>query len=267
MRWYKSARLVRIHTLGLLGIFVLFPVVFVIVNSFETLEIYEEVNILQWIHRYTSLDNYKRLLFHNLEYWAAYWNTLFLTLPTIILALGITSMAAYGLTVLQEKLQGKILMVYAVLSLLPAQVLLVPHLITMLNLHLEGTRWAVILVGAFSPWYVIFLHRLCRGISPEVFEMARVEGADEWTVFFRIALPQMKLGLLIFGVVISADLWGMVEEPLVYIQDPGKYPLSVLFHEMGVAIPYAGVVLFAMPVLVLFLGGIGEIMKGEAKDD
>ena len=93
--------------------------------------------------------------------------------------------------------------------------------------------------------------------------MARVEGASEWTVFRKIALPQMRLGIMVFGIIISADLWGMVEEPLVYIQDPAKYPLSVLFHETGADIPYAGVVIFSLPVVLVFLGGIRKTMKGE----
>lgn len=267
MRWYKSLKGIRIGLLIVLGIFAMLPVFWVLIHSFESMSSYKAVNVLQWIDRYTSLDSYKNVLFHDLEYWAAYWNTLLLTLPTIAIAMVVTAMAAYGLTVIHEKLQGKILIVYAILSLLPAQVLLVPHLILLNTLFLDGTRLAVVLVGAFCPWYVFFLHRLCKGIPMEVFEMARLEGADEWTVFVKIALPQMKLGLLIFGVVISADLWGMVEEPLVHIQDTGKYPLSVLFHEMDITIPYAGVLLFALPILVLFVGGIRETMKGEASDD
>jgi len=185
MRWYRAPKGIRIAALVIFGTFVMIPVLWVLLNSFESKLVYKPVNILQWIDRYTSLDNYKSVLFHNLEYWSAYWNTLILTLPTIVLALGITSMAAYGLTVLHEKLQGKILMLYGILSLLPLQVLLVPHLITVNNLHLNGTRLAVIMIGACSPWYVFFLHRLCRGIPLEVFEMARLEGADEKTVFLK----------------------------------------------------------------------------------
>lgn len=95
--------------------------------------------------------------------------------------------------------------------------------------------------------------------------MARVEGAGEWKIFLKIALPQMRFGIMIFSIIIIADLWGMVEEPLVYIQDISKYPLSVLFHETGTEISYAGIVLFAVPVVALFLKGIRNVMEGEER--
>ena len=47
------------------------------------------------------------------------------------------------------------------------------------------------------------------------------------------------------------------------IQDISKYPLSVLFQEMGTQISYAGVVLFSFPVVVIFLEGIRNVINGE----
>ena len=72
------------------------------------------------------------------EYWAAFWNTIFLTLPTVLLALGIGSLAAYGLRIINKKLSAVLLAVYAILSTLPAQILLVPHLVVLSSLFLQA---------------------------------------------------------------------------------------------------------------------------------
>lgn len=263
MRWYRSSRILQWCIIIVFGIFAVTPLLWIVLRSFENPVLYRVENIFIFVKKYFSLEQYTNVLFHNLEYWAAYWNTIFLTIPTIIAAIGIASMAAYGLAVMKKQFQNRILFVYAILSLLPMQALLVPHLIALSNLHLTGTRFAVILIGSCSPWYVFFLYRLCKRIPAEAIEAARVEGAGEWTIFRKIALPQMRLGIMIFGIIISADLWGMVEEPLVYIQDPAKYPLSVLLHETGMEIPYAGVVIFSFPVVLIFLGGITKTLKGE----
>lgn len=263
MRWYRSSNVLQRVLLVILGAFVACPLLWTVVRSFESSVSYKVENIPTFIGRFLSMKQYVNVLFYDYEYWVSYWNTILLTLPAILLAVGCGSMAAYGLNVVADKLQNRILFVYVLLSLLPAQVLLVPQLITLSNLHLVGTRTAVILISSCSPWYVFFLYRLCKRIPKEVLEMARVEGAGEWCIFRRIALPQMRLGLMIFGIIISADMWAMVEEPVVYIQDSAKYPLVVLFHEMDVAIPYAGVILFALPMVLLFMGGIKESMRGE----
>lgn len=263
MRWYKSPKGLQNLLWILFGCFVIVPVLWVFLRAFESTLPYETTNFFVWLTRYLSLDQYRQVLFWDLEYWVSYWNTIFLTLPTLAAALLLSSMAAFGLTVVGKKLRNGILFLFAMLSLLPSQVLLVPQLILLSGAEMTGTRLGVILVGSFSPWYVFFLHRLCAGVAPETYEAARMEGAGERTIFIRVALPQMKLGILIFAVVISSQLWGMVEEPLVYMQDPMKYPMSVYFHETGLKVPYAGVAVFALPVVLLFAGCVRSVVKGE----
>jgi len=265
MKWYRSSGIIRGSLLFLLGFFVATPLARVVVGSLESPFPYRADNVFALVKRYLSLDQYKNILFHDLEYWAAFWNTILLTLPTVLLAIGIGSLAAYGLRIINKKLSGAILAVYAILSTLPAQVLLVPHLVVLSSLFLTGTRLAVILVGCCSPWYVFFLHRLCVRIPEEELEAARLEGASEREVFTHIILPQMRLGATVFAVVIAADLWGMVEEPLIYIQDAAKYPLSVMFQEMGTSLSFAGVLLFSLPVLVILISGVLDAVRSEER--
>ena len=253
MRWYKSNRVVQVIVLVLMWAGAMLPLIWTLVRSFESETAFRLDNLFLWIAKYCSLDQYKKTMFYDLEYWYSYCNTIWLTVPTVILAVGIDAVAAYGLTVMRGKSQNKLMLVYALLALIPAQVLLVPHLLVLNGLHLTGTRMAVILVGCFSPWYLFFLYRICRRIPDEVFEMARVEGAGEWTIFQKIALPQMLPGLLIFVIIVSADLWGMVEEPLVYIQESSKYPLSIFFKDRETALPFAGIVVLVMPIVLMFV--------------
>lgn len=239
------------------------PLVWTLVRSLESEAFFRLDNLFLSIAKYCSLEQYKQTLFYDLEYWHSYCNTILLTIPTVILAAGIDAVAAYGLTVMQGKIQNKLMLVYALLALIPAQVLLVPHLLVLNGLHLTGTRIAVILVGCFSPWYLFFLYRICRRTPQEVFEMARVEGAGEWTIFGKIALPQMLPGLLVFVIIISADLWGMVEEPLVYIQESSKYPLSVFFKDRETELPFAGIVVLAMPIVLMFIEMLCAVANGQ----
>lgn len=263
MKWYRSPWILRGSLLFLFGMFVVIPLTRVLVGSLESLTPYHTINLFIFVKRYLSLDQYKNILFHDLEYWAAFWNTILLTLPTVLLAIGIGAMTAYGLRIIHKKICSVLLIVYAVLSTLPAQILMVPHLVVLSSLFLTGTRLAVILVGCCSPWYVFFLHQLCVRIPEEELEAARLEGASEREVFSHIVLPQMRLGATVFAIVIAADLWGMVEEPLIYIQDTTKYPISVTFHEMGTSLSFAGVVLFSLPVLVILVNGVLDVVRSE----
>lgn len=263
MKWYRCPKMLQRGALALLGAFVAVPLGWVLLCSFENPVPYVAENFRVFLHRYISLRQYGNVLFHDPEYWASYWNTIWLTIPSLALAVAVASLAAYGLRVMDRRRLNGILSAYGILSLLPMQMLLVPQLIMLSNLHLRGTRLAVVLIGGFAPWYVFFLYRLCRHVPDEVFETAQIEGAGEWTVFRKIALPQMRLGILIFMIIVSADLWGMVEEPLVYIQNVEKYPLSVLFMEERAGGSYAGVVVFSLPVVLLFFDGIHKLLERE----
>lgn len=233
----------------LLGLFVLLPILVVIGNSLTAPD-----TIPGWtgaVERYASLKQYEQVLFHNLEYWAYFWNTVVLTVPTVLLALLVSSLAAYGLMRLSWR--RAILMAYAGLSLLPMQVLLIPNLLALSALQLTGTRMAVILIAGFSPWYVFFLYQVCSQIPQDTFRAARVEGAGELRVYVSVALPQMRSGILMLLVVSSADLWSMIEQPLVFLQDPAKYPMSVMFRELAAGLGDCGAVIFSVPVVILFL--------------
>lgn len=242
------------------------PLIWTLVRSFESGDVCRLDNLLLWISQYGSLEQYKNTLFYDLEYWYSYCNTIMLTIPTMILALGIDAVAAYGLTVMRCGIQNKLILVYALLAMVPAQVLLVPHLIVLNGIHLIGTRMAVILVGCFSPWYLFFLYRICGRIPDEVFEMARVEGAGEWRIFRTIALPQMLPGLLVFVIIVIADLWGMVEEPLVYIQDSSMYPLSIFFQNREDALPFAGIVVLVLPIVLMFIEMLRSVMNHQEEE-
>ena len=116
MKWYRSSGIIRGSLLFLLGLFVATPLVRVLVGSLESPIPYRADNLFAFVKRYLSLDQYKNILFHDLEYWASFWNTLLLTLPTVILAIGIGALAAFGLRIINKKVSGVLLAVYAILS-------------------------------------------------------------------------------------------------------------------------------------------------------
>ena len=87
MKWYRSSGIIRGSLLFLLGVFVATPLVRVVVGSLESPLPYRADNVFAFVKRYLSLDQYKNILFHDLEYWASFWNTILLTLPTVFLAI------------------------------------------------------------------------------------------------------------------------------------------------------------------------------------
>ena len=248
----KGPGLARMAVRLLLGGFVLIPVGAVAALSLRSPVSLKVTDLAGAAEQFLSWGQYRNILFHSPEYWKCFWNTLFLLVPAMALTVLFATLAAYGLSCgRRSRAQTGAVMVYILLSLLPTQILLVPNFVALSAMGLIGSRLSVILVCAFSPYYVYFMFRICRQIPPEIFEAARMEGAGELRIYRSIAIPQMKSGIWLLVLIGSADLWNMVEQPLVFIQTYSKYPLTIFLR--GLDNGYAGSIVFSLPVMLLFL--------------
>ena len=90
----------------------------------------------------------------------------------------------------------------------------------------------------------------------ELLDAARIDGAGDLTILFRILLPRSRAGVVSLVLLTFVDAWNMVEQPLVYLDNSYDYPLSVFLSQMSgqdVGVLCVCGILAALPVLLLFL--------------
>lgn len=247
---------------GALILFVFAPIVFILVRSLENPVRTVITDLPGLIDNYISFAQYETVLFHHRAFWTAWWNTLILAVPVLLLSAAVAALAAYGAATLKPRPQRMVYGVYVLFSMLPLQMLLVPNYIVLHGMGLIGTRLSVVLIAVFSPYYFIFLYRSVCQIRMETVEAARIEGAGELRIFLSIVLPQIKLGLSTFFLICGMELWSMIEQPLVFLQDETRYPLSILFREIEPSLQYAGAALYAVPMILLYLCTAKDLTRG-----
>lgn len=262
MKLYRSSAVARAVAYGALILFVFSPIAFILIKSFENPIRTVIADIPGFIDNYFSLAQYENVLFHHISFWTAWWNTLILAVPILFLSVAVASLAAYGTAMLKNKPQKWVYGIYILFSMLPLQMLLVPNYIVLHKLGLIGTRLSIILITVFSPYYFVFLYRSISQIKMETIEAARIEGAKEIRIFWSIVVPQIKLGISTFFLICAVELWSMIEQPLMFLQDETKYPISILFREIEPSLQYAGAVLYAMPMIVLYLCTAKDLTRG-----
>lgn len=262
MKLYRSSRAARASACGALILFVFVPIVWILIRSLENPVPTRVTDLPGFLDRYLSFAQYEAVLFHHRAFWAAWWNTLILAVPILLLAAAVASLAAYGAVSLRPQSKKWVYGVYVLFSMLPLQMLLVPNYIVLHGMGLVGTRLAVIFIAVFSPYYPVFLCRSIGQIKRETLEAARMEGAGELRIFFTIVLPQIKLGLSTFFLICGIEVWSMIEQPLVFLQEEQKYPLSILFREMEPGLQYAGAVIYAVPMILLYLCTAKDLTRG-----
>jgi multiple sugar transport system permease protein len=152
------------------------------------------------------------------------------------LALSIPAGYAMGTTVFRGRklLLGSTL----VIMILPSSVLVLPVFLEMSALHLVGKAPAVILPFMFFPFgvYLAYIY-FATAVPRELLEAARVDGAGEWNIFRRVALPLAKPIVVLIGFFAFFDNWNNFFLPFVMLTQSSQYPLSVGLNELLTSTP------------------------------
>ena len=222
---------------------------------------------LKFIPDKVSFSQYWTVLLKSPDYIYKLWNSIILTVPIVFAQLMVASIAAYGFTRWRGKIRDGLFFAYVILMLMPYQVTLVPNYLVSDWLGLLNTRWAIILPGIFAPFSVFLLTKFMRRIPVALIESAKLDGANEWHVFWDICLPQCRSALYSVAILVFIDYWNMVEQPLILLPDADMQPLSVYLSTINageIGIAFAVAVIYMIPGLLMFLHGEAYLVEGIA---
>ncbi|MBH5316198.1 carbohydrate ABC transporter permease [Paenibacillus sp. GSMTC-2017] len=276
-KWFLSAFLL------LLAAFMIFPIVFTITNSLmseqeiganydligqmiENSEGGKESFVtLKLIPDWVTFEQYRKVLLETPNYLNMFWNSVFMVVPIILGQIIIGSLAAYAFAKLQFRGRDTMFYVYVVVMLMPFQVTLVPNYIIADKLGLLNTANAIILPGIFAVFGVFMLRQFMLSIPYALVEAAIMDGAGHLVIFYRIILPLIKPGLAALVILLFVDYWNMVEQPLIFLEDDFKMPLSLFLsriQEEARGIGFAASVFYMSPMLLLFLYAESYFIEG-----
>ncbi|MCQ2467301.1 MAG: carbohydrate ABC transporter permease [Clostridia bacterium] len=221
--------------------------------------------VLRLVPERVTFEQYKTLLFMSPTYLLKFWNSIILVVPIVLGQLVVSSFAAYSFARYRKKRREILFFSYVILMLMPFQVTLVPNYMISEKLHLLNTIWAIILPGIFSTFSCFLLTKYMRQIPSSYIEAAKLDGATEWQIFTKIALPTCKSAIFALAILLFIDYWNMVEQPLVLLTDKEKQPLSVFLsqiNEAEIGIAFAASALYMIPALLIFLLGEEYLVEG-----
>ncbi|WP_053374475.1 carbohydrate ABC transporter permease [Paenibacillus sp. FJAT-27812] len=203
-----------------------------------------------------SFDQFAQVLYKNPMFLKLFWNSAGLVVPIIAGQALVAALAAYVFAKLRFKGRDKLFLIYLMTMLMPFQVTLVPNYMIVEKLDLMNTASAIILPGIFSAFGVFMLRQFMAHIPYSYMEAAQMDGAGHAVIFTRIIMPLVKPGLASLMVLLFVDYWNMVEQPLIFLQDPFKQPLSLYLayiNQEARGVGFAASVLYMTPMVLLFL--------------
>lgn len=176
--------------------------------------------------------------------------------------------AAYAFARLRFPGRDRVFLVFLAVLIMPAVALVVPRF-----LMIEAVGWVDRYAGLLatelvSVWGIFFLRQYFLTLPRDLEESARLDGAGEWTIFWRVMLPLAKPGLITLGLLAFVNQWKSFLWPLVATRSPDMRVLEVglaRFHGLywsNEPVQMAAAVMTTLPLLIVFAVAQRYVIRG-----
>lgn len=179
-----------------------------------------------------SFFNYT-ILFKNDKVITGLLNSVYITVVGTALNILFTTMMAYSLS--RPKLPGKRFFMVFILITMVFEPGIVPDFLLIKSLRLYDTYWAVMLYKLVNAYYLIILMRFFEDVPQALLDAAKIDGASEWQVLWKIVLPLSKPIISSIGLFYGVYHWNEYFRALIYISTPARWPLQVVLREFVVS--------------------------------
>lgn len=254
-------RLLVILLLLLQAVIVIYPLFWMVTNSFKTTQ---EIFQASWtMPTIWNVENYVKAWDGGIS--AYFMNSVIVTGTTIILTLALSSLAAFGMTRAEASGAGKaasLVLIACIAGMLVApQVALVPLYKMMQALHLQDTHWALILTyTAYRlPITVLLIRAVFMTVPRDLDDSAHIDGCSSLQTLWHIYLPMGRSILLTTSVLTAYHAWNEFLFAIIFIDSDRLKTIpaglmnfrDALMTDWGVLV--AGLVIAAAPIVIMFI--------------
>lgn len=217
--------------LSVLAIVMLYPMLYEVFVSFsEAGELVKARGIL--LHPLGFTFEAYKIVFGIKNIMVGYGNTLFVMIVGLAINLTMTSLGAYFIS--RKSSQVKLLKPIMVLILFTMYFSggLVPTWLTVKNLGLYNTRWALVIPNAISTYNMILLCSYFKSIPDSLEESVRIDGGGHFTILFKIVLPLSKPAMAVMFLYYGVSHWNSWFNAMIYLRNEALYPLQLILRNI-----------------------------------
>lgn len=205
-------------------------------------------------------ENLKNLQ-ERIPIWSALFNSFKIAIIYTAINLLICSMAAYSISKFQYKGRNIVFAIIMLTMMLPAHAKLVPlyRMMTALKISETYPHLAIILPDIAGAFGIFLMRQNFHSVPDTLIEAARIDGANEWTIFVKVVMPLMIPALTALGIYMFVAQWTNFTWPLIILNDPEKFTLPVALAQLkaDTRIDYGqimvGAIFAVVPIMIVFL--------------
>jgi multiple sugar transport system permease protein/arabinosaccharide transport system permease protein len=203
-------------------------------------------------------NNYETL-FRETLYLRWFVNTLFVALTRTFLSLFLCMLAGYAFAKFDFPYKKTLFLIVIASFTLPFEVLFVPLYTMMVNLGWFNSYTALIVPFAASAFGIFLARQYILAVPTELLEAARIDGASEFGIFWRVVVPNLRPAIAVLGIIFFNASWNDFLWPLIVLNDRAKYTVNLALPTLRgpygdqYGLVLAGAVLATLPIILIFV--------------
>jgi len=215
----------------------------------------------EWFSNFQALQE-------NVDFVRSMGNSIIISVSYTALSLVLCSMAGFAFAKYEFRFKEPLFYFILATLVLPIQLLIIPLFLLITQLGWTNSYLAVILPWAANPLGIFLMRQNMKAIPDSLLESARMDGATEFQLYYKIALPTMLPSLAALSIILFLNQWQAFLYPLVVLQDPQMYTIPLALADLvGAQRVYFDQIMVATslavtPIFVVFLTMQQYFIKG-----
>lgn len=242
------------------------PFLWMISTSFKTTNAIMQIPP-QWIPASPTINNYLQL-FSEFNFYRPFINSVIVALTTPVLSLLVCSMAGYAFAKFEFPFKKVLFLAVLGTLMVPTQITMIPVFLLLKKLGMLNSYRGLILPGVATAFNIFFLRQFIQSIPDELLEAARMDGAGEFFIFFKIVIPLTKPALAALGIFSFTGAWNQFLWPLIIATSEKMYTLPVAISNLtgqfssAYGLQMAASVMATLPIIIIFLFAQKYFIRG-----
>ena len=206
-----------------------------------------------------SLSNYSLLFTGQHEYWRWFFNSIILTVVTVVATLLVSAFVGYGFAAYEFKGKNALFIVVLLILSIPLEVVMLPLYKQMTSWGMMDSYVAIVLPFVAHASTIFFFRQFLLGMPKSLLEAGRIDGATEYGIFVRLIMPIMKPAFAAMAILNGMNAWNNYLWPLLVIRSSDKYTLTLglntLINPYGdnYSLLIVGSFFSIIPIFILFV--------------
>ncbi|MDH6365316.1 multiple sugar transport system permease protein [Enterococcus sp. PF1-24] len=236
-----------------------YPFIWAIAASFKP---YAEIvsGDMGLIPKTFTLGNFEYVLGRSSLFTRWFLNSVIISVIGTVINIFLNTMAGYALARLNFPGRERIYYGFLALMMVPAQVLLIPNYLILMNLGMLDSFSSLILPAAVNIGNIFMMRQFFLSFPKDVEEAASIDGLGRFQTFFRIVMPLAKPSIATQAVFVFMGFWNEFMKPMLYLTTPSKYTLTLglqTFQSRNGGVRWdqtmAASVITIVPIVIIYL--------------